>query len=67
MTVGEVAQLITSIATPIGVLRVTRQVKQVHKATDGIVDKLVKSTAVASEAEGHASGLQQGREERNSE
>jgi hypothetical protein len=64
MSVGEIAQLITSVATLIGVLRVTRQVTDVHKATNGIVEKLVQSTATASEAEGRAAGLKQGRSEK---
>ena len=59
MTAGEVAQLITSIATLIGVLRVTRKVAQVdtkvetvHAATNSKMDKLLKLTAEASKAEG---------------
>jgi hypothetical protein len=60
MTWGEAAQLITSVATLIGVLRVTRKVDGVHKATNSLVDRLVKSTAEASQREGHAKGLKEG-------
>lgn len=44
MTLGEIAQLITSVATLIGVLRVTRKVEDVHRATNGLVTKLVDTT-----------------------
>lgn len=44
MTAGEIAQLITSIATLIGVLRVSRKVEDVHKATNSMKDELVAVT-----------------------
>lgn len=60
LTAGELAQLITSIATLIGVLRVTRKVDIIHTATNSMKDELVASTAKASELEGHAKGLAKG-------
>jgi hypothetical protein len=56
VSLGEIAQLITSIATLIGVLRVTRKVETVHKATNSLVDKLVATTRI----EAHAAGVKEG-------
>jgi hypothetical protein len=52
VSAGEVAQLITSIATLIGVLRVTRKVQEVHKATNSIVTQLVETTKTEAFAAG---------------
>ena len=60
---GDIAQLITSIATLIGVLRVGIKVEVLRNATNGIVERLVQTTAKASSAEGHAHGLTEGRQE----
>jgi uncharacterized membrane protein len=60
MTIGEIAQLITSIATLIGVIRVTTKVNDVHRATDGIVERLVSSTSDLARNEGHAAGVKEG-------
>lgn len=65
---GELAQLVTSIATLLGVIgtlvlgwrntnkiaAVDVKVEQVHLATNSLQDKLVASTAKASHAEGVA-------------
>ena len=70
MTVAEVAQLITSIATLIGVLRglnislgnakkieaQAENVKKIELATNSMKDALVAATAKASHAEGVAEG-----------
>jgi hypothetical protein len=58
VTVGEIAQLITSIATLIGVLRVTSKVNKVERSTDGIVEKLVNTTRI----EAHAAGVKEEKE-----
>lgn len=56
MSVGEIAQLITSIATLVGVIRVTSKVEGVHKATNSLVDRLVDTTR----SEAHAAGVKEG-------
>jgi hypothetical protein len=63
ITLGEVAQLITSIATLIYVVKIGRKVEVVHKATNSLVGRLVSTTAAASDAKGHARGLEEGRNE----
>jgi hypothetical protein len=66
LTVGELAQLLTAIAACIGAvssLRNSRKLSKVERATDGLTTQLVASTAKASNAEGRAAGLEQGREE----
>ena len=68
MTIGEGAQMITAIAACIGAissLRNSSRLKKVEQATDGLTDRLVKSTDRAATAEGHAEGLAQGRDEAN--
>jgi len=59
MTVGELSQLITAIATFIaaaGALIVsihnTRKIREVHIATNSMKDELVAATAKSSKAEG---------------
>jgi hypothetical protein len=63
MTIGEIAQLITSIATLIGVIRVTTKVNDVHRATDGIVNRLVDKSADLARNEGHAAGVKEGQDD----
>ena len=60
ITLGEIAQLLTSVATLIYVVRMGRKVEVVHKATNSLVTQLVNTTAKASDAEGHARGLEEG-------
>ena len=62
MTIGEIAQLITSIATLIGVIRMTTKVEKVHKATDGIVNRLVDKSSDLARNEGHAAGIKEEQE-----
>jgi len=59
MKLGELAQLITSVATLLGVLggmyvslRNAAKIEQVHKATNSMKDELVAATKIASKAEG---------------
>lgn len=66
-TWGEVAQIITSLAAFLAAggallvsIRTSRKVEQVHIATNSLTDRLVKST----DAEAHARGLQEGRQEK---
>jgi hypothetical protein len=61
ITLGEIAQLLTSVATLIYVVRMDRKVEVVHKATNSLVSQLVDTTAKAADAEGHARGLEEGR------
>jgi hypothetical protein len=58
-----IASLLTSIATLIYVIRMERKVEIVHKATNSLVTQLIDSTAEASDAKGHARGLEEGRAE----
>jgi len=67
MTGGEVAQIITSLATLIAAvgailigLRNSTKIEQVHKATNSLTDRLVETTKL----EAHAEGLKQGRDEK---
>ena len=67
MTGGEVAQIITSVATLIaacGAILIgwwnARKIEEVHKATNSMKDELVAATAKSSKAE----GLKEGRDER---
>ncbi len=66
MTGGEIAQIITSVATLAGVVgsillgwHNSRGIKEVHDATNSMKDELVAVTAKASRAE----GLKEGRDE----
>jgi hypothetical protein len=59
MSGGEVAQLITSVATLIGVigsvgvsLRNSRKLEEVHKSTDGKMEKLISEVRESSFAKG---------------
>ncbi len=66
-SVGEVAQLVGALALAYNIWqtwRVKKNVEVIEIATNSMKDALVASTAKASEAEGHAKGLEQGREER---
>lgn len=63
MTGGELAQLITSIATLVGVIGglvlsyMNRQtIQEVHKATNGMTQQLVQVTAASSRAKGNLEG-----------
>jgi hypothetical protein len=56
MNIGEIAQLVTSIATLAVALGIRVGVKQVHESTNGKMDKLLQLTASAS----HAEGLKEG-------
>lgn len=63
MSGGEIAQIITSLATLAGVigtivigLRNTRKIDVVHQLTDGVTTKLVNLTASSSKAEGNLEG-----------
>jgi hypothetical protein len=62
-TLEGVASLITSVATLVYVIRMDRKVEVVHKATNSLVEGLVKS----AKREGHAEGLAEGLEERRNE
>lgn len=60
---SEIAQLITSVATLIGVVgglylswRNHKGIEQIHVATNSMKDALVVSTATASRAEGVVAG-----------
>ncbi len=64
LLVSSFATLITAIGSLVIGIRNTRKIELVHKATNSMKDELVRSTAKASEAEGHAAGLQQGRGEK---
>jgi hypothetical protein len=55
MNLGEVAQLITAVATLIGVVRLGGKVKEVHTATNSKMDELLKLTASSS----HAAGMKE--------
>lgn len=66
MTVAEIIQIITSLATltaAIGTVLISwnnsTKIEQVHVATNSMKDQLVAATASAS----HASGVEQGRAE----
>lgn len=77
MTGAEIAQIITSIATLAGVLggvfvslrngrkadENSRKIESVHKATNGLSEKLRAASLAQGTAEGTAAGLKQGREE----
>ena len=59
MSAGEVAQLITSVATLIGViggvgvsLRNSRKIEAVHKSTNGKMEELVAEVRASSFAKG---------------
>lgn len=66
-TLGDITQIITAL-TAFGAMllawrasfkisKVADKVDDVHKATNGLVDKLVDTTAVAARAEGVAAAL----------
>ena len=70
MTIAELAQLITSVATLLGVLvgayislRNGRKIATVATATDGMKTELVNLTAKSSKAEGVLAGRAQVHEE----
>jgi hypothetical protein len=70
MTGGELAQVITSLATLVGVvgsvavsLRNSRKLDEVHKSTNGLAARNEAMAQKLGIAEGTAVGLQQGREE----
>ena len=79
MTDIGIAQIITSVATlatALGSVLVSlrnsrkldsqsQNVEKIEKATNSMKDALVQATAKASEAKGHAAGLEQGRSEKN--
>jgi hypothetical protein len=56
MSGAEFAQIITSIATLIAVIRTGAKVEEVHKATNSLTDRLVETTRT----EAHAAGLKEG-------
>ncbi len=63
MAIGEIAQLIASIATLITAvgavvigLRNSRKIEEVHVATNSMKDQLVASTALAANAQGNREG-----------
>ena len=70
MTGFEISAVITasvtgviSIGNFVLTMRVKQNVEQVHKTTNSKMDLLLLTTRKAAEAEGHAKGLEQGREE----
>ncbi len=63
MNIGELAALITSLATLLGVLWTihlsrtnAREIEKVHVATNGMKDQLVAATAASSNAAGNREG-----------
>ncbi len=62
MTGGEVAQIITSLATLVAAcgavamsFRNSRKIEEVHKATNSLTDRLVETT----KTEAHAAGVKE--------
>ena len=56
----DLTQLITSIATLVGVLRITVKVETIHRSTNSLMERLIKTTSDASAASGRAEGLVEG-------
>jgi hypothetical protein len=59
MSLAEIAQVLTAIASLIAAiasLRNSRKIKEVHLATNSLVDRLVASTRL----EAHAAGVKEG-------